>query len=472
MKTKNLIAVLSAVIVFAVLMLLPAPAGMEVKTWNMVAVVALISILWITEAIHLSVTALLPIILLPLLGITPASKVTLSYANDAIYLFLGGFILALAVERSNVHKRFALYTVRMVGTTPSLVILGFMMAVFFISMWMSNTTTVLIVVPICFAIINQFPEAHRHKQLPFQKALLLGIAYAATIGGLSTLVGTPPNIICASIISKTTGIDVSFMQWMAFALPVSLVLLFLSWILLTRVLFRVNRVELPFTRDFIVSELATLGKMTPHEKRILIVFTSVACLWLFHGLIPIPALKDSITDTSIAIAGAVSLFLIPDGTKKGSMLITWEEAKKLPWGILILFGGGLALSDGFNNSGLTSYLAHEFELLKSLNLWLILLIAISFAVFLSEIMSNTACAALLVPIVLTVASVFGVSPLMLAIPVTLATSTAFMLPVGTPPNAIVYSYNVLTIKDMVRAGFMLDLISIGLLLVASALFLR
>lgn len=379
-------------------------------------------------------------------------------------------MLAIAVERSNIHKRFALNTLKITGTKPSQIVLGLMLSVFFISMWMSNTTTVLIVIPICLAIIKQLSEENE-RYMPFKKALLLAVAYAATLGGLGTLVGTPPNIICASILSKGPSIGVTFIGWMKFALPVSLVVLTITWILLSHLLYKVDKVPLPIDKNYINNELKALGKMSSSEKRVLIVFLLVASLWLFRGLLPIPYLHEKISDTTIAIAGAIALFLIPAGGKSREALLTWDSLSKLPWGVLLLFGGGLALSEGFTNSGLTDYITQSCASLEGLSLWLILLIVITIAVLLSEIMSNTACAALLVPIMISLAQAFNVPPIVLAIPVTMAVSTAFMLPVGTPPNTIVYSYNILTMRDMVKAGLWLDIISISTLVVAAMLLL-
>ncbi|MEG0498546.1 MAG: DASS family sodium-coupled anion symporter, partial [Alistipes sp.] len=363
MQKQKLVGLILGIAVFVAILLLPQPAGISVTAWHMIAVVLLVAIWWISEAISLCITALLPIVLLPILGITPASKVTLSYANEAIFLFLGGFMIALAMERSNLHKRFALHIIKFIGNSPTHIILGFMIAAYILSMWVSNTATVLMVIPICLAIIDQLPKdpLDNKKYLPFTKVLLLSIAYAASIGGVATLIGTPPNIIFASIASRTSGMEITFAQWMVFAVPVSFGLLLLAWFLMVYLLYPVRKMSLPLGIDFIQEQIHALGKMTTHEKRVMILFGCVAGLWVFRGIIPIPLFTSVISDTTIAIMGAISLFLVPTGMKKGEMLLDWQSASKLPWNILLLFGGGLALSEGFGASGLSNYLVSIFE---------------------------------------------------------------------------------------------------------------
>ncbi|MEG2067091.1 MAG: DASS family sodium-coupled anion symporter [Tannerellaceae bacterium] len=473
MEKQKLGGGILGVVVFVTILLTPAPTEISVKAWHMVAIVSLIAIWWISEFIDLCITALLPIVLLPIMGITPVSKVTLSYANEAIFLFMGGFMIALAMERSNLHKRFALYTIKLIGCSPSRIILGFMVAVYILSMWVSNTATVLMVIPICLAIISQLPQdaSNSDKYLPFTKVLLLSIAYAASIGGVGTLIGTPPNIIFASIASRTAGMEITFAQWMLFAVPVTFTLLLLVWVLLVFLLYPVRKMSLPLGPEFIEEQIKSLGKISTHEKRIMVVFFIIAGLWVFRGIIPIPFFTSVISDTTIAISGAIALFLIPTGIHKGERLLDWQTASKLPWSILLLFGGGLALSEGFGGSGLSAYLVTVFKSLAELNWWVFLVIIVSIVVFLTELMSNTATATLLIPIMISAAQAMGISPLLLVIPVTMSTSFAFMLPVATPPNAIVFGYNYLSIKDMVKSGFWLNIICIVVLVLATLFFL-
>lgn len=470
---KKKIGLITGVILFALIMLLPCPSGMSDKAWSMVAVVALVAAWWVTEAINMSITALVPIVLLPILGITSAGEVTKSYANEAIYLFMGGFMIAIAMERSNLHKRFAMHTIRFIGASPQRIIFGFMLAVYVLSMWVSNTATVLMIIPIALAIIEQFDSkgGDKSEYIPFTKVMLLSIAYAASIGGVGTLIGTPPNIVFASIISQDPDINVTFAQWIVFAVPITFVLLILVWFLMVYVLYPVRSMKIPLDNSFIYRQIVSLGKMNSHERRILALFATVAGLWTFRGLIPIPFFKSVISDTTIAIGGTIAAFLIPTGVKKGERLLDWDSAATLPWNILLLFGGGLALSQGFANSGLSEYLVTLFGSLSGLDWALVLIIVVTAVVFLTEFMSNTATATLLIPVMISASTAFDISPLLLVIPVTMATSFAFMLPVATPPNAIVFGYNILTINDMVRSGFWVNILCIIVLVLAALLYL-
>lgn len=477
MTRKDWIALVVGFFLFIVLVLFPAPSGMEQKGWYMFAVVALVAVWWITEPIPLCVTALLPIVLLPVLGIVDAEKVTLSYANEVIYLFLGGFMFALAMERSKLHYRFALHTIRLIGGSPRRLVLGFMIATYVLSMWVSNTATVLMMIPITIALTNQIvsgglQEREGDKQARnFSKALYLSIAYSASIGGIATLIGTPPNIVLASMVKQTEGVDITFAQWMLFALPFTLVLLFITWVLLTRVIFPIGNYHIPVDRTVVKKEISTLGGMTMYEKRVLLLFSCVAFLWIFRGVIDIPFFTKKITDTTIAIAGAFLLFVLPSGQGESDRLLNWDSAKKLPWNILLLFGGGLALSSGFSASGLSGFIVEQIDTLGKINLWALIAIVAGVTLFLTEIMSNTATATLFIPIMLTIGSAMNIHPLMLAIPVTIAASGAFMLPAATPPNAIVFSYGYISIREMTTAGVLLNSITLVLITLFSMLLI-
>lgn len=477
MGRKDWIALFAGFFLFIVLILLPPPAGMEHNAWYMFAVVMLVAVWWITEPIPLCVTALLPIVLLPVLGIVDAEKVTLSYANEVIYLFLGGFMFALAMERSQLHYRFALHTIRLIGGSPRRLILGFMIATYVLSMWVSNTATVLMMIPITIALTNQivsggFQERADNKHARnFSKALYLSIAYSASIGGIATLIGTPPNIVLASMVKQTEGIDITFAQWMLFAFPLTLVLLFITWVLLTRVIFPIGNYHIPVDRTVVRKEISALGRMTIYERRVLLLFSCVAFLWIFRGVIDIPFFTKKITDTTIAIAGAVLLFILPSGQGESDRLLNWSSAKKLPWDILLLFGGGLALSSGFSASGLSAFIIGQIEALGNINLWALVAIVAGIILFLTEIMSNTATATLFIPIMLSIGSAMDIHPLMLAIPVTIAASGAFMLPAATPPNAIVFSYGYVTIREMASAGIFMNIIALVLITLFSMLLI-
>lgn len=472
MKRRNLIGLLCSVALFTILMMIPTPPQMSDKAWDMVAVTALVAALWITDAIYFGITALLPVVLLPILGITPPADVTKVYANESVFLFMGGFMIALAMERTGLHRRFAIGTIKVMGSgSASRLILGFMVAVYILSMWINNTATVLMMMPMCMAIIAQLHDAAPESKPidRFCKALLLSIAYSASIGGVATLIGTPPNIIMASILSQTLSTEISFVGWMIYALPISLIMLFVAWLLLTRLLFPMRGLKLPLDSQFVADEAKRLGKMTSGQRRMLVLFASVATLWIVRSVINIP-LFHTISDTTIAIAGAVALFVIPAGKKQG-MLLDWTTASKLPWGILLLFGGGLALSRGYTDSGLSEWIKTVVSSIKGVNIWIVVGAITALVVFLTEIMSNTATATLIIPLMISVAGVLGFEPLLIVAPVTMAASFAFMLPVSTPPNAIVFSYGNLKVTEMARAGILLNLVAIVVLTAGSLLLL-
>ena len=383
---------------------------------------------------------------------------TRAYGNHLIYLFLGGFLIAVTMEKWNLHHRIALYTIRLVGVTPQRIVLGFMLATAFLSMWISNTATTMMMVTIAMAVLREV----RHTAEPapgeywFGSVLMLAIAYAASLGGVATLIGTPPNAIFAGVVEKNYGITVSFLDWMKFALPLSLVMLALTWLYLTRVLFTRADMQLPGSRAVIHEQLARLGRMSRQEKLVALVFCGVAGLWVLRGLYQPPGLA-MVKDSTIAIAGALLLFLIPVDIKKGEFLLDWKTAVTIPWDIIILFGGGFALAQGFSESGLTLWLAQQLTVLQGVNVVLILVVVVLLVVFLTELTSNTATASLLLPVMGALATAIDMNPPGLMVATVVAASFAFMLPVATPPNAIVFSSRQVTILQMASAGFWLNL---------------
>ena len=451
---------------FFLMFIIPVPADMSPAGMAVAAVTILMAVWWITEAIPIPATALLPIALFPLLDVIPASQVTLSYANHLIFLFMGGFLIAVTMERWNLHKRIALHTIRIIGTTPRRIILGFMLATAFLSMWISNTATAMMMVTIGIAVLGhtstrvaeQGSESTEAQQ-QFSTALMLGIAYAASIGGVATLIGTPPNAILAGVVEKNHGITIGFAQWMSFGLPLSLVMLAITWFYLTRVGFKIADEELPGGRDTIEHECKQLGPITKQEKRVLMVFIAVAAAWLLRGLFNIESL-GMIRDSTIAIIGALLLFVIPSDFRKGEFLLDWPTAVKIPWDIMLLFGGGFALANAFQVSGLTEWMAGELNVLQGANVVLMVMAIVTLVVFLTEVTSNTATASLLLPIMGALAYAMGTSPLALMIAVAIAASFAFMLPVATPPNAIVFGSRQVTIPQMAKAGIWLNIIGI------------
>jgi len=377
----------------------------------------------------------------------------------------------MAIEKWNLHKRIALWIISRIGVSIAKIILGFMVATAFMSMWISNTATSVIMLPIGLAIVAQLkdhPDTEVDENQLFGKALMLSIAYAASIGGMATLIGTPPNLVLAGVVKETYGIEISFAQWMSFGLPISLILLVVCWQYLTKVAFKFSMQEFPGGQTEVNRLNEGLGHITYEEKVVLAVFVATAILWIFRSFLQryIPGLDDTI----IAITSAMILFLMPSSTK-GTPILTWEEAVKMPWGIIILFGGGMALAAAFKDSGLALWIGSQFQLLQSLPLFFLLFILIAAVNFLTEITSNLATTAMLLPILAPIAMSLGMHPYPLLVSATVAASCAFMLPVATPPNAVVFGSGYLEIPDMIRTGIWMNIISIMLLTLAVYFFL-
>ncbi len=444
------------------------------------AVAFLMALWWLTEAIPLAVTALLPVALFPLLGIMKGKVVASYYFNNIIFLFIGGFILALAMQRWQLHKRIALKIILALGISPKRIILGFMGATAFLSMWISNTATTMIMVPIAMAIILKLEETFSPlKVASFASGMLLSIAYAASIGGMATLIGTPPNLAFAKIfsISFPHAPEISFANWMFFALPVSLIFLFLTWVVICY-MFSQN---LGFKADVRVfkEEYQKLGKMGMEEWIVLLDFFIVCLLWLFRKDINIGGWHikgwscifpkpNFIDDGTIAIAFSIPLFFIPS-TRPKQMIMDWETATTLPWGIVLLFGGGFALAAGFKASGLSVWIGKQLTALSHLNIIFIVTAICTMITFLTELTSNTATTQMILPILASVSIAIKTNPLLLMIPATLSASCAFMLPVATPPNAIIFGTQRLKVYNMAKAGIILNIL--GVILIVSAIFI-
>ncbi len=453
-------------IVFIVLLFLPPGKGLSPAALKVGAVASLMTIWWITEAVPIPATALLPLALFPALGVLSAKDASAPYAHHLIFLFLGGFLIAIAMEKWNLHRRVALYTIRMVGFSSKRIILGFMVATGFLSMWISNTATTMMMVPIGLAVIKEtveFIKKHEalhidtdRKNFNFGIALMLGIAYAASIGGVATIIGTPPNTILIGFIEQTYKTQVTFGQWMLFGVPLSIVMLFIAWIYLTRFAAPPEIDELPGGKELLEREIHKLGKMNKGEKYVLVVFSLVALLWILHGIFPVG--PKTIHDATIAMAGAILLFLLPVDWEKGVFVLDWKSAVRLPWDVIFLFGGGLALAKGFAASGLAKWIGQQLIMLQSLNIILMILLVVMLAMLLTEVTSNTATAAIIVPVMGSVALALHVHPFLLIIPAAVAASYAFMLPVATPPNAIVFGSGYLSIPKMARIGVILNII--------------
>lgn len=465
MSTKK-IGLLLGPLLFLLTLIGFHPEGMSPEANAVLACTLWIAVWWITEAIPIAVTSLLPIVLFPLTGGMPLAETTSSYGHQYIFLYIGGFILAIAIERWNLHKRIALNIIRMIGTNVKSIILGFMIATAFLSMWISNTATAVMMLPIGMAIIAQLadnPVTVEDENKTFGKALMLAIAYSASIGGVATLIGTPPNLVLAGIVQELYGIEITFSRWIVFGLPISVTLLFISWKYLTSYAFQFNQRSFPGGKEEIRTQIRSLGKISYEEKVVMIVFLATAVAWITRSFFLVHFLPG-IDDTIIAVIAGLLLFILPASKSLGRALITWEEAVKLPWGILLLFGGGLALAQGFKTSGLAEWIGGQMTLLEGASLLMLLLVLVASVNFLTEITSNLATTAMILPILAPLALVIGVHPYILMVGATVAASCAFMLPVATPPNAVVFGSGYLRIPDMVRTGIWMNLISILLVI--------
>jgi len=462
--TKNRIGLILGPLSFLLIILFYHPSGLSDSANAILASAIWIAIWWITEAIPIAVTALLPIVLFPLSGGMELSETTASYGHKYVFLYIGGFILAIAIEKWKLHKRIALSIIKIVGTNVVNIILGFMIATAFLSMWISNTASAVMILPVGMAIISQLkdnPATIEDENLIFGKALMLSIAYSASIGGIATLIGTPPNLVFAGIIKETYHVEISFSQWFMFGFPIAVMLLVLCWLYLTKVAFKFNQKTFPGGSQEIRRQLKELGKISHEEKLVFIIFLLTAFAWITRSFI-IKKFIPGIDDTIIAVIFAITLFIIP-AKEKGKKLMGWDDVIKLPWGIVLLFGGGMALALGFESSGLAVWIGQKMTLLGSVPLIILLLILITSVNFLTEITSNLATTAMLLPVLVSLASGIGVHPYLLLVGATVAASCAFMLPVATPPNAVVFGSGYLNMGDMIKAGFWMNIASIILL---------
>lgn len=468
---RQLIGLILGPLLFLITLLFISPEGMPKEAQAVLASTLWIATWWITEAIPIPATSLLPIILFPITGALDSKTTTSSYGDDTIFLFMGGFIIALAMERWHLHKRIALTIISLIGTSTERIILGFMVATGFLSMWISNTATAMMMVPIGLAIIYQVQESLASEGIDvsqenfnFGKALMLGIAYSASIGGLGTLIGTPPNAIFAGVVKELYDVTISFAAWMVFGVPLAAVLLILIWVYLVKIAFPMNFKKIPGGKEVIQREKQSLGVMSYEEKAVLIVFLLTALAWISRTFV----LEKFITinDTGIAIIAAVVLFIIPSVNKKGSYLMNWDTAKELPWGILLLFGGGLAIAAGFSQSGLAEWIGKQLTVVSGIHFLWVIVIVTTLVIFLTEITSNTATATMMYPIMASLALAIHVHPFSLMIAAGIAASCAFMLPVATPPNAVVFGSGYIKIGDMAKAGFWINLFSIVVITLA------
>ena len=460
------------------------------------AIGTLMAVWWMTEAIPLSVTSLLPIVLIPMLTERTVSQATSPYASPIVFLFLGGFLIAIAMEKWNLHRRIALLTLARVGVEPKRIVLGMMLATGFLSMWVSNTATTLMMLPIGLSVLaliversdgtdthGQPAEQEHTPHQPghvddisddnikrFGLCLLLAIAWSASMGGLGTLLGSPPNAIVAGYAADELGRNIGFLEWMMLGVPLAFTFILVGWVLMTRVLYPFKVEEIPGGKEMITDEIRKLGRFSQGEKMVLLVFLSAAFLWVVPGLLTnLPGIGDrlgplgQLNDTAIAIAAGLAMFILP-GKGRGEMVLTWQDAEKgLPWGVLLLFGGGLSLAGAVAASGLDSWFGEQVTVLGMLPIILLVAAVATIIMFLTEVTSNTATAATFIPVLGGVAVGIGADPMTLLIPAAFAATCAFMLPVGTPPNAIVFGTGAVTIGQMARGGVVLNVIGIVLI---------
>lgn len=435
---------------------------------SVLAVAAWMVTWWISEATPMAVAALLPIVLFPALGIFSLSEATAPYSSPIIFLFMGGFFLALGLEEHGLHRRIALNLVKLTGTSANGIILGFMLATAFLSMWISNTASAIMMLPIATSITALIQHSVSDKKgfKYFALALMLGIAYSANIGGMATIIGTPPNVVFVGYAEQLLNIEIDFSKWLLIGVPISAVLLLITFFVLTKVLYRNNLGTMTAASDLIDNEIKNLGMMSRNEKMVATIFGLTASMWIFKQ--PLNALFGSsiLNDTATAMIGGILMFAVPTNIRKGKFLLSWKATERLPWGILLLFGGGMTLAKGMETTGLINIIA-DVVAENPMSTLFVYIILVGSMLFLTELMSNVALATVYIPVVIGVANGLGLNPLLLAIPVAMAASCAFMMPVSTPPNAIVFSSGHINIKYMIKAGFILNIISILVLVFAS-----
>ena len=480
---RRKIGLLVGPLLFLMLLWPPLTPELSPEARSLLAISILMAFWWITEAIPMPATALLPMVLFPFFGILPMKAVTVNYGDEILFLFLGGFFIAMAMQEWNLHKRLALRIIHLLGTSPRRMVLGFMLATAFISMWISNTATTMMMYPITLAVISQLETSesgHTAASLHnLRTCLMLSIAYASNIGGMGTLLGTAPNLIFASNVKKLfpQAPEIDFITWASFGIPTVIMFIPLVWLFMTRVLFPLKMESSPATGAVIADELHKLGRMERGERLTLIIFVLAALAWIFRididlGFFCIPGwasafdLQNHVADSTVAMVAGLLLFLIPVNWKRGEFLLDWETAVKVPWGLLLFFGGGLALSAAFVSTGLSQWLGERLQLLSGMPPLLMILLICAAITFFTEVNSNTATATIFIPIAAATAQAMQINPLPLMIAVAVSSSCAFMLPVATAPNAIIFASGYVSVPQMAKTGFWFNLIGIFIVTLA------
>ena len=459
-KTKVVGLILGPVL-FGLILILVAPGLLSEKSIAVLALGAWMVTWWATEAMPIPVSALLPMIVFPLMGVSSVREASAPYGDPVIFLFMGGFILALGLERHKLHQRIALSLIRLTGTSGNGIILGFMLSTALISMWISNTATAIMMLPIAASVTSLLASEMGQQDDPrfkkFATGLMLAIAYAASIGGMATIIGTPPNVVMVGYMKRFYDLDVSFTRWMVVGIPMMVLALTACYLLITKVLF-VNRLpSIEGSRELIHRKYQELGSISKAEKLVLTVFSITCFFWIFRQNLNGMIGKNLLDDTTIAMAGGVLMFLIPLDFAKQKFLLEWGDMKELPWGILLLFGGGLCLADGMEKSGLVQLVGNYFSEQKDVNPTFLIIALTAISMGLTELMSNVALVTIFVPVVFGIADGFHINPIWLAMPVTFAASCAFMMPISTPPNAVLFATGYIRMKDMIKTGVLLNL---------------
>ncbi len=466
MHLSNRIGYFLGPLLFVIILLVVPEEFISPKAPAVLALAAWMLTWWVTEAVPIPVTAFLPMIGFPLMGVMKIGAAAAPYANPIIFLFMGGFMIALALEKHRLHERIALNLIRLTGTSGNGIILGFMLATAFLSMWISNTATAMMMLPIATSVVlliiqdaGNLRQIEHAGERNFALGLMLSVGYAASLGGMATIIGTPPNVVFAGILNDMFQIKISFAEWFIVGFPVAALLVLANYVVVTRILFPNRLKKIEGSDQLLNARLTVLGPMKKSEKLVLLVFSITAFLWMFQQLINSLLAWDFLNDTTIAICGGVLMFIVPVNFRKGEFILHWADTEKMAWGILFLFGGGLCLAEGLSISGIIQAVGTWVAGQSQYSIWLTLSLII-ISVTLSEVMSNVALVNVFVPVVFGIAQVMQVNPILLGLPVTLGASIALMSPIATPPNAIVFSSGHIRIQDMVKAGALLNIISV------------
>ena len=463
-----------APLLFIIILLIGKPADMPEPAFYVVASMAWLALWWMTEAVPIAITSMMPLLLFPLTGVMDLKQTAGFYSSNIIFLFVGGFIIALAMEKWKLHKRIALNIILLTGTNQKQLLLGFIIATAFLSMWISNTATTMMMLPIGISIIDQLAvmisEDQQGRFKGFGKGLILAIAYSASIGGMATIVGTPTNLILVENVQELYQQEMAFDKWIFFALPLIILVLAYLWFHFSFLVFRLPSTKVPGAREILKKEIKSLGTMGYEEKWVLAIFSLVAIAWISRQYL-IQPIFPAVNDTVIVLIGAFILFLIPAKSDKTDMVMDWKTSNRLPWEVILLFGGAFAAAGSFQESGLTAWIGEKLSLLRDIPFFVVLLIIVAVVNYLTELTQNMATCTLMIPILAALAMAIDVHPYILMVPMTITASCAFMLPVATAPNAIVFGSGKLEIKDMVRAGFGLNIVSILLISIFTYFFM-